>query len=385
MSAAFLSAGFRPFFLAAGLWAAGGMALWIGMLWGGVALPVAFDPVSWHAHEALFGYLGAVMAGFLLTALPGWTRRPPLTGWPLAGLLALWVVGRVAMAVSAWLEPLWVALADLAAPVALAGYLLREIVAGRNWRNLVVVALVAVLVAGNAGFHREAATGAFAASGAGLRLGLAAAVGMISLIGGRIVPAFTRNWLRSRGSALRPAPFGPVDALALALTLLALAGWVAAPAAAATGWLLLAAGLAQAVRLARWGARATGSEALVWVLHAGYAFVPLGLVGVGAAILWPAAVPAGAAQHLWMAGAVGVMTLAVMTRATLGHGGRPLTAGPGTGMLFLAVIAAALTRVAAGWLPGQAMALWTLSAGLWCLGFAGFVLLHGRLLTGSGR
>ena len=281
------------------------------------------------------------------------------------------------------LTPLAVALLDLFCPVVLGGYVLREIVTGRNWRNLVVVSMIGVFVAGNALFHREAAEGAVAASGYGLRIGLAAAIMMISVIGGRIVPTFTRNWLAARGSDAQPAAFGRFDGLALALTLLALAAWVVLPRASGTGYLLLASGFTQAARLTRWRGPDTGREPLLWILHVGYAFVPLGMLGVGAAILWPDTLALASAQHLWMAGAIGVMTLAVMTRATLGHSGRALTAGAGTVAIYLLVITSVLARLAGGVLPDQAMALWTLAGLLWCCGFAGFVLLYGRLLTGA--
>ncbi|HWL58539.1 MAG TPA: NnrS family protein [Paracoccus sp. (in: a-proteobacteria)] len=135
---ALLTYGFRPFFLGASLWAAGAMVLWILMLSGAVELPTRFDPVTWHAHEFLFGYLGAVVAGFLLTAVPNWTGRLPVVGWPLACLCLLWLIGRAAVAVSMHL-PVWlVALADLSLSLALIGFLTREIVSGRNWRNLIV-------------------------------------------------------------------------------------------------------------------------------------------------------------------------------------------------------------------------------------------------------
>ncbi len=377
---AFLSSGFRPFFLSAALWALLAMALWLALLAGTLELSSAFDPMSWHAHEALFGYLGAVLAGFLLTAVPSWTGRPPLAGWPLAGLLTLWVLGRIAVAASEWLTPLVVAMIDLSCLVVLAVFVLREIVAGRNWRNLVVIAMIGVFVAGNALFHWEAAEGAYAASGYGLRIGLAAAIMMISVIGGRIVPAFTRNWLAARGSRVLPAAFGRLDGLALALTLLAMAAWVAIPDTPETGYLLLASGLAQAMRLSRWRGLDTGREPLLWILHVGYAFVPLGMLGVGAAILWPNTLALASAQHLWMAGAIGVMTLAVMTRATLGHSGCKVTAGSGTAALYLLVVASVFARLAGGMLPEYATILWTLAGLLWCCGFAGFVLAYGRLL-----
>ena len=164
---AVFSYGFRPFFFAAALWAAMAMVGWVLMLSGWAALPTAFDPVSWHAHEFLFGYLGAVMAGFLLTAVPNWTGRPPITGWPLAILFVLWAAGRAAIAVSNMIPPAVVAAADLALLVALAAAVMREIIAAKNWRNLGVLALLGIFAFGNGVFHCEAARGEFAAAGGG--------------------------------------------------------------------------------------------------------------------------------------------------------------------------------------------------------------------------
>ena len=139
---AILTFGFRPFFFGAAVWALLAMALWVPMLSGHLMLPTAFDPVSWHAHEFLFGYLGAVVAGFLLTAVPNWTGRLPIVGWWLGMLAGLWLVGRVVVAVSAGLPDVLVAVADLAFPVVFAALIAREIVAGKNWRNLIVLAML---------------------------------------------------------------------------------------------------------------------------------------------------------------------------------------------------------------------------------------------------
>lgn len=374
---AFLANGFRPFFFFASLWAAMAMGLWIPMLEGAIAPPTAFDAISWHAHEALFGYLGAVLAGFALTAAPNWTGRPPLRGAPLAALVALWIAGRLAVTFSEGLPPAPVAAIDLSGLAAVAAYLLREIVAGKNWRNLVVVVAMSALIAANGVFHWEAARGEIAASGYGLRFGFAAAIMLIVLIGGRIAPAFTRNWLAKTGRPGRPAEMGAPDKAAILVMLLALALWVAAPEMRATGAALLVAAALQVWRLYRWRGAETLSEPLVWVLHAGYGFVPLGAAALGFALLWPSALDPVAGQHLWMAGAIGLMTMAVMTRATLGHTGRPLTAGPGTTALYLAIVAAAFARFAAGLIPGQAQALYHLAGGLWCAAFLGFALLYG--------
>lgn len=378
---AILSFGFRPFFLVAGLWAAAAMVLWIAMLSGWARPPTAFDPVAWHAHEFLFGYLSAVMAGFLLTAVPNWTGRLPITGWPLAGLAGLWLAGRAAVAVSSHLPALAVAGTDLSFLVMLAGVLAREILAGRNWRNLPVLGLLAVFALGNALFHWDAAQGGAPAQGAGLRLGLGAAVMLIALIGGRIVPSFTRNWLVQRGQTRLPVPpMQRLDKLALAVLGAALLGWIAAPHNAATGAALLIAGALHLARLARWRGALSWPEPLVAVLHAGYLFVPLGALGLGAEILSPGTFGMAAAQHLWMAGAIGLMTLAVMTRAALGHAGRPLHATAPIAALYLLLVVSVIARLLAGALPG---AVWPLhlSATAWILAWGGFALIYWPILT----
>jgi uncharacterized protein involved in response to NO len=380
---AVLTYGFRPFFLGAAAWAMLAMILWMAMLAGHVTLPSAFDPVSWHAHEFLFGYLSAVLAGFLLTAVPNWTGRLPIVGWPLGGLFVLWLAGRIAVAVSVHLPPLAVAGADLALPVVLGAVIAREIVAGRNWRNLIVLAMLAAFTLGNAVFHFEAVRGDHAAQGYGLRLGLGAAMMMIAVVGGRIVPSFTRNWLARRGPGRLPAPpMQGFDKIALLVLLASLAMWVAVPQAAATASALALAGMLHLVRLARWAGGRTGAEPLLWVLHAGYAFLPVGALALAAATLLPDLFGAAAAQHVWMAGAIGLMTLAVMTRATLGHTGRELTAGAGTTMLYLALVAAVVVRLAAGLWPMAAPALHGFSGLAWIAAFGGFASLYGPLLLG---
>ncbi len=325
---AILTYGFRPFFFGAAAWAALSMVLWVPMLAGHLALPSAFDPVSWHAHEFLYGYLGAVVAGFLFTAVPNWTGRLPIVGWPLAALAVLWLAGRAAVTLGGGLPPLVVAAVDLAFPAGFAVIVLREIVAGRNWRNLIVLGMLGVFVLGNALFHWEAARGGHAAQGYGLRLGLGAGVMMIAVIGGRIVPSFTRNWLvRRRAGRLPAAPMQAFDKLSLLALLAALMAWVAAPLHPVSGLALLLAGLLHLARIARWAGDRTLAEPLVTVLHAGYAFVPLGALALGAEILVPGRLGMAGAQHLWMAGAIGLMTLAVMTRISLDHTGQPLHAG----------------------------------------------------------
>ncbi|WP_319531341.1 NnrS family protein [uncultured Cohaesibacter sp.] len=376
---AILSFGFRPFFLLGAIWAVVAMVLWIMALSGHVDLPTVLDPVSWHAHAFLFGYTGAIIAGFLLTAVPNWTGRLPVVGWSLTGLVGLWGAGRVGVLFSEAL-PYWVVLVgDLAFPIVLALMILREIVAGKNWRNLIILLLLAVFTLANLVFHLEVQNGDYAAQGYGARLGLAAVMLMIAVIGGRIVPSFTRNWLVREGHDQLPAsPMQALDKLALLSSLPAFLLWVLLPEASTTALVLFIVGGGHLVRLARWKGIFTFAEPLVAILHVAYGFVPMGALAMGVAILRPDILPASAAQHLWMAGALGGMTLAVMTRASLGHTGRPLHAGVGTTIIYLAIISSTVIRFVAGLWPEEV--LYHIAGGLWLVAFMTFSVVYGPLL-----
>jgi uncharacterized protein involved in response to NO len=349
------------------------------MLQGGLALPTAFDPVTWHAHEMLFGFAGSAVAGFLLTAVPNWTGRMALQGRPLAALAALWLAGRVAVAFSAVTGPHAAAALDLAFPAALLGVVAREIVVGRNWRNLPVCLALAGLLAANALTHLDA-IGLAATGSAGIRLGTAVLVALITLVGGRIVPSFTANWLRKRGEARLPAPFGRFDLAIVVLTATALLAWTIAPTAPATAALALAAGLANALRLARWRGHRTLAEPLLWVLHLGYAWIPAGLLLTSIGAFSPGLLSPVAGLHALTAGAIGTMTLAVMTRATLGHTGRALTADRGTVLIYACVSLGGVLRVGAPMIPG-AEALLPISGALWGAAFLLFARIYGPLLV----
>lgn len=375
---AFLSFGFRPFFLGGSIWAALALALWLPMLEGLLTLPTAFNPVDWHAHELLYGFLPAIVSGFLLTAVPNWTGRLPILGTPLLALFLLWIAGRVAIASSALIGPWLAAGIDLAFLATLIAVIAREIVAGRNYRNLRVLVLVSLLLAGNAVFHGEALLGG--TDGYGKRIGIAAVVLLISLIGGRIIPSFTRNWLVQHSPGRLPVPFERFDALVVIATAVALLGWIVAPDNGVTAVLLLIAGTAHTARLARWAGDRTTGEALVLVLHVGYAFVPLGFFLVALSILAPDVIVASGALHGWTVGAVGLMTLAVMTRASLGHSGRELTASwPITG-LYVAALTAAAARIVAAFDVAR-MPMLHVSAAAWVIAFGGFALIYWPMLT----
>ena len=368
--------GFRPFFLAAGLWAAFGILLWLPQYLGLMTLPTAFGPLDWHIHEMLYGYVAASVAGFLLTAIPNWTGRLPVSGWPLAGLVALWLAGRIAILCSAKIGGLAAAVIDVSFLVTLAAVAAREILAGKNWRNLRVLIVLGVLIAGNVVFHAEVLLKGSADYG--IRIAIGAAILLISLIGGRIVPSFTNNWLTRNNPGRLPVPFSRYDVATMGLSALALVLWIAAPAHVVTGGVLLAAGVLQSGRLARWAGDRALADRLVLVLHVGYAFVPLGFLLLGVAAL-TGDVPPSAGIHAWMAGAVGLMTLAVMTRATLGHTGQKLQAGPATQAIYACVLIGALLRVIAA--VSGSLPLIEIGGILWIAGFAGYALVYAPLLV----
>lgn len=379
---AILRQGFRPFFLAAGIWAAGAVALWLAVIAGVFVLPSAFDPITWHAHEMLFGYLAAVIAGFLLTAIPNWTGRLPIGGWRLGILFAFWCAGRLAVGFSALTGPTVAAAADLAFLATLAAVVLREIAAKGNRHNLPIVGILVVLTGSNFLVHLEA-LGLATTGSLGLRLGLAGVAILITLVGGRIVPSFTRNWLAKRGAPVLPRPFGGLDRLALGCSVVAGLAWVLAPGASATAGLAILVAVLLGARLGGWRGHLTLGEPLVWILHLGYAWLVAGFALIGAAILFPA-VSQSVALHALTVGAMGTMTLAVMTRATLGHSGQALRAGPGTTTIYGLVSAAALVRILAPFAPNDATTLLGLSGLCWIGAFGLFVVLYGPLLLRPG-
>lgn len=377
---ALLSAGFRPFFLLSAVWACIAIPLWLALYGGSAQLPTALPPGIWHAHEMIFGFAAATIAGFLLTAIPNWTGRMPLQGAPLAGLVLLWIAGRIGVLLSAEIGAVAATVLDLLFPVVFLGVVAREIAAGRNWRNLPMVVALAGLLIANALVHLDA-LGLAQTALLGNVLGIAVVLLLISLVGGRIIPSFTRNWLaKQRPDVAPPVAFNRFDALVLGITVVALAALVSVPHAAATTWVCLVAGVAHWIRLARWRGLATLREPLLWVLHLGYFWVGAGFCLLGLAGLWPD-VPPFAALHALTVGAIGTMTLAVMTRATLGHTGRPLTAGPGTTLIYVLVTVAAIGRLLAPFAGvDYFQALW-LSGFAWSGAFGLFAVLYLRPLA----
>lgn len=369
---ALLSAGFRPFFLLATLFAAVVIAVWLAVWMGVLTLSSVMSPIDWHVHEMIFGYGAAVVAGFLFTAVPNWTGRLPTCGVPLAVLSGVWFAGRLVSAGVFPVGPIWVLLIDQLFLLAVGAMIAREIIAGKNWRNLKVLIPVTLFWLANLAFHIEAmATGA---ATTGHRVGLAILVFLIMLIGGRIIPSFTRNWLVKKGRETLPTPFNRFDGFAILTGVAALSFWSAQVTGVTVALLFVTASVLQAVRLGRWLGLHTWRSPLLLMLHLSYVFIPIGFAF--AALSAIGIVGDAATLHLFGVGAVGTMTMAVMLRATLGHTGRPLEAGPMATTVFGVIALAAVLRAVAE-LRFEASGDLLLVAGvLWT---AGFTLLAVKL------
>jgi uncharacterized protein involved in response to NO len=351
------------------------MLVWLALWQGLVPAAGPWAGPRWHGHEMIFGFALAGVAGFLLTAVPNWTETPRLHGTPLAALAGLWVLGRVALAASATLPPVLVAVLDLAFLPGLAWPIGRVLVARaratRNPRNLVFLLLFAILWSADLLTHLEALGVTADTAATGLVLGRDTLLLMIGVMGGRIIPAFTRNALRSRGEDAPIRSAGAVEALALgglAAMLVADLAWGEGVAAGAAA---LVAALASGARLALWRPLRTAGQPILWVLHLGYAWLVAGLALKALAGLtdW---VPAMAAMHALTAGAIGTMLLAVMSRVALGHTGRPLKVGGATVWAYVLLALAAALRVAAPFAAVAYAPLVVASGLLWSLAFALF-------------
>jgi uncharacterized protein involved in response to NO len=372
--------GFRPFFLAAGLYAVVAIGAWAWILRAGGA---PFGPVPsplWHGHEMLFGFIGAAVAGFLLTAVPSWTASRGFAGTPLVALTLLWIGGRAAFAGAAWLPWPVVAALELSFLPLLAILIGRSLVRARN-RNLPMLLIVATLWGVDAWFLQALASEDHALASRALRVGIGVVLLLLTIIGGRIVPSFTANALRRRGigAEIRSRPLVEVLAIgAMALAVPMDAAWPAHPAA---GALAAVAALAQALRLAGWRSLRTLGDPIVWVLHAAYAWLPIGLA-LKAAFLLGVADWAGQWQHALTIGSAATMILAVMTRASLGHTGRPLVVSRGIAVAYALLLSAAAIRVFAPALAaGSYLATLEAAALAWIAAFAIFVAVYAPILT----
>jgi uncharacterized protein involved in response to NO len=369
-----LARGFRPFFLCAGIYATALVPLWLAIFSGLLAPHAWLAPALWHAHEMLFGFGAAAVAGFLTTSVPVWTDTPPVIGARLGALVALWLAGRLAMLFAGASPPPLMAFVDAAFLPAVAVLVAVPIFRARQPRNYGVVAILAVLSLANGLVHGGAIGGAQEVARAGLRLGIDLLALLVLVIGGRITPAFTRNALRRAGERGEVVSRLWLDRAALASVAAFAVVDLVWPRTAASGLVALAGALAVAGRMLGWQTLRTLRDPLLWSLHAGYAWVAVGLACVGASDLG-APHPWTAGLHALTAGAFGTMILSVMSRVALGHTGRPLVAPRGMALAYLLVTLGAVLRVVGPSAAPSLSVLW-IAGGLWSAGFAIFCALY---------
>ncbi len=376
----FLSYAFRPFFLLNGLFAAGAILLWVLILQGHSPAFLPADSL-WHAHEMLMGFAMAAVAGFSLTAVANWTGRAPVSGLPLMVLVSAWLAGRLAMLFVNLLPGWLVAAVDLAFPVLLAVMLAREIVAGRSRRNYPIAGILFALAMFDGLYHFGVGTEVWEFARSSLYLLLHTVLLLIVVIGGRIVPNFTGNWLRRRGESILPRSRPGVDRLSLAATAAVGVSASIDPAGGLTGSLALLAALTHGWRLAGWRGLATRSEPILLVMHVAYLWLPVGylLLSVSAFGFSPAGI---ASLHALGMGAIGSMILAVTTRVALGHTGRPLHAARLTTLSYFLFTIAVIARIAGPLFPSRGIVLIDFAAGGWILSFALFCWVYWPILTG---
>ena len=375
---AFWSYGFRPFFLSAGLFAGVAIPVWVLMITGTENVAFHYAPRDWHVHEMVFGFLASVITGFLLTAMPNWTERPPIRGLPLMLLWAIWLVGRLA-STAPWFTPLVSALMDSVFLVIVAGIVWREILAAKAWDRLPMGVLISLFASANLLFH-----GLFlnhAATDLAERMALVLVMVLLALIGGKITPGFTEDFFIQEGVSKQPAPFSWFDGLSVLVVGLTGLAWMINLGARVTGGAFVAAGVIHLIRLSRWYGWLTWREPLVLILHVGYGWLAMSFLILGGAMLG-FGLHLEEAVHALTTGAVGVMTLAVMTRASLGHTGRIKHAGPLTVLIYLLVNLGAVLRVFGPNLTLSGDVIIGVAAGCWSGAYLLFIVGYGHILFG---
>jgi uncharacterized protein involved in response to NO len=373
--------GFRPFFLLAGVYAALVIPVWMAFFSGHGAPPGALPAMYWHAHEMLYGFVGAAIAGFLLTAVPSWTGQRGFAGAPLVLAVAAWLAGRIVMACADALPPWLVAVGELVMLPVLAALLAPPLLRTRN-RNLAMLVVIAVLWLIDAAFVYALARRDVLLAGRALTLAIDVVLVLVTVIGGRIVPAFTANALRRRGAAVEIRSRTWLEVTVIAAMIAIVVVDLVAPGGAWSAAIAAVAAAAQALRLAGWRSFKARGESILWILHVGYAWLPVGLA-LKAIYLFGDAAWAAKWQHALTAGVFGTMILAVMTRASLGHTGRPLVVAPPVTLAYLLLTACVAVRVFGGALfPAYYLPVMYAAAALWTLAFLLYLVVYAPILTG---
>jgi uncharacterized protein involved in response to NO len=388
-SIAFLSAGFRPFFLFAGLYAVLPVFAWVAAFLGDGNTPGEFAPSYWHGHEMVFGFVSAAATGFLLTAVPNWTRTLPFSGKPLTVLVLIWFCGRLAMWFGWPAGPFFVAIVDLTLIPALGIYIGRRLVAHRVRRNYIVLVVLSILFLANLMMHLENMGMLTDSAGLGLNLGIYAVVFLVAMISGRVIPGFTANALHRRGIDADTQTPTKVAFVVISSLILAAAfdlfGGDSEIAHSLAGGMAGLVSLALLVRMWRWKTRMILGDPIVWVLHVGHFWLVIGFALLAGAH-FNDGMMRDAGLHALTTGAIGTMIIGMMTRAGLGHSGREIKASGAITAAYLMIITGAALRtvaaVAQAELPGDGYSILIGVAGLlWAGGFVVFVSVFWPILT----
>lgn len=373
--------GFRPFFLLAGWYALVAMGLWLWLYPTGLSPLSTLPAQHWHGHEMIFGFGGAAIAGFLLTAVPNWTGSRGFSGAPLIGLTIVWIAGRVALLAADRLPFALVALCELAFMPWLAALIAPALLRAKNRSTPLLLVLLALWVT-DAVFLYALRTTDGVLAGQALATTLNLILVLITVIGGRILPAFTANALRAQGSAARVGSPRGLDRSVVAVMVLVVIVDIVSPYSTAAGFIALLAGLLQVARLACWQGWRTLRQPIVWILHAAYAWLPVGLLMKAAALLGGAAWSAHW-MHALGAGAGATMILAVMTRASLGHTGRPLVVARMTVLGYGLLLAGVTVRILGPTVLPLDYVMTVRAAGLlWMGAFAMYAIVYSPILLG---
>lgn len=371
--------GFRPFFLGAGLVAMLLIPWWAASYAFGVPLGTSWPPTLWHGHEMLFGFIVAAIAGFLLTAVPSWTGARGFAGGQLALVSGLWLLGRVAVATSQFWPLPAVAVLDLAFLPALGALVAPPLVRARN-RNTPLLAVLAALWATDLAFYWGLYHRNDGAARHALIVGIDIVLILITVIGGRIVPAFTTSALKQRGVSGPMRAWPGITELAVSSMIAVALSDLFVPDGTIAGVIAALAAIVHTARLAQWRTLKSLRQPIVWVLHLAYVWLPVGLALKAFALLTGAA-SAAFWLHALTIGAAATMIFAVMTRASLGHTGRPLVVEPVIALAYLLLTAAALVRVFGLAVLGIAYPEVIIAAAfLWTAAFALFTWIYAPML-----
>ncbi|MEC9292498.1 MAG: NnrS family protein [Pseudomonadota bacterium] len=375
-----LSIGFRPFFLLAALYAVLSIVLWVLTYTGAHALPTLWNPVLWHGHEMIFGFTMAVVAGFLLTASANWTGQPPVRSWTLLGLVVLWMAGRAAM-LSDFLPAHYAAIIEGAFLPAVILSLAPMLIRAEQLRNMAFLVILTLFTLLNIGIHLSV-LGVIETSASNLLyLAVHVVIFLIAVIGGRVLPFFTRNGLTQRGHDIEIKAFPYINEISLSILLVTcLYGYISAFSGVVFGILALCTSALHLARLTQWKSHKTLSVPIIWILHFGYFWLVLGFFLEGLYALG-VLVSFQAVLHTFTIGAIGTMILGMMTRVCLGHTGRPIVSLKSMVIAYVLLQGAALSR-----LIGETVLVnyYTesvqVSGYLWAASFGLFAIRYARML-----